>query len=233
MISRIVAGPLAAVVSVTALVGPAAASPGDGGGGAADIPVCGYRNCLSDGEVVKVMTRNIFLGADLGPAFKATDARSFIEANGEILRQVAATNMPVRSKGLAHEIKKAKPDIVGLQEAALWRTGKVDLNAALKQKPIATHVYQDFIDLLLKQLNHGRKRYRLGYVTHRFLTSRARPTSMGIPTPDDGRGQGRAPHDAATRSWYVATRESGSAARRQPRSPTPTCSRSRSRGSWT
>lgn len=138
-------------------VAPATAAPADGGGGP-----------TVNGEVVTVMTRNIFLGADLGPAFRATDARSFIEANGDILRQVAATNMPTRSRGLAKEIRQAKPDIVGLQEAALWRTGKVDLNAALKQEPIATKVYQDFIDLVMKRLNRKKKLYRVAYVTQEF-----------------------------------------------------------------
>lgn len=120
------------------------------------------------GEVVRVMTRNIFLGADLGPAFRSTSAAGFIAANGEILNQVGATNMPVRSKGLAGEILKAKPDLVGLQEAALWRTGPVDINAALNQQPVATKVYQDFIQLLLKRLNAKKKTYKAVFVTQEF-----------------------------------------------------------------
>lgn len=121
-----------------------------------------------DGEVVRVMTRNIFLGADLGPAFRSPDIKSFIAANGEILRQVAATNMPVRSKGLAKEILETRPDIVGVQEAALWRTGPVNADAALNQQPVATTVYQDFLQLLLQRLNAKGKNYKIAYVTQEF-----------------------------------------------------------------
>ena len=120
------------------------------------------------GEVVRVMTRNIFLGADLGPAFRSTTAAGFIAANGEIFNQVGATNMPVRSKGLAKEILRAEPDVVGLQEGALWRTGPVDIDAALNKQPVATKVYQDFIDLLLKRLNAKEKTYKVAYVTQEF-----------------------------------------------------------------
>lgn len=122
----------------------------------------------ADGEVVRVMTRNIFLGADLGPAFRSPGIADFIAANGEILRQVAATNMPVRSRGLAKEIHEAKPDIIGLQEGALWRTGPVNADAALNQQPVATTVYQDFVKLLLKRLNAHGKTYKLAYLTQEF-----------------------------------------------------------------
>src|ERR1700733_10905813 len=71
---------------------------------------------------VKVMTRNIYLGADLPPAIEAKGGGAFTEATGEILRQVTANDFPVRAKGLAKEIIEKEPDLVGLQEVAEWRT---------------------------------------------------------------------------------------------------------------
>ena len=105
---------------------------------------------------VKVMTRNLFLGADLGPALQAANYHDFIEANGAILREVDRTNFPVRAQGLAQEIASKKPDFVGLQEVALWRTGDPYPGFAQSSDPNAnfraTTVKYDFLALLQAQL---------------------------------------------------------------------------------
>jgi hypothetical protein len=64
---------------------------------------------------VKVMSRNLYLGADLGPGMNATNLQELVNGAGQILNQVDANNFPVRAKGLAKEIKQTGPDIVGLQ----------------------------------------------------------------------------------------------------------------------
>ena len=72
---------------------------------------------------LNVMSRNIYLGADLGPILQAPDVNSAVDAGGEIANQVDATNFPLRAQALAQEILTKNPDLVGLQEVALWRTG--------------------------------------------------------------------------------------------------------------
>ncbi len=118
---------------------------------------------------VKVMTRNIYLGADLTPAIQAKGVTAFTEATGQILREVTANDFPVRAKGLAKEILSKEPDLVGLQEVAEWRTGPPSLETLLGgSKPKATTVRYDYLAELLKQLNKGRARYRAVVVNPEF-----------------------------------------------------------------
>jgi endonuclease/exonuclease/phosphatase family metal-dependent hydrolase len=114
----------------------------------------------AEGHVARVMTRNLYLGADLTPAILAPDLGSFVAAAGAIVRQVTATNFPVRAKGLAAEILEAQPDLVGLQEVALWRTGPTSIAPLLGGAKTATAVRYDFLELLLAELNAGEERYR-------------------------------------------------------------------------
>jgi len=114
---------------------------------------------------VSFMTRNLFLGADLSPALNAPNAQAFIAANGAILREVDRTNFPLRAQGLAQEIMQKKPDLVGLQEGAWWRTADHPGPPHQGDDPnfIATTNKYDFLQLLLDQLNaHTNKHYK-GY----------------------------------------------------------------------
>ncbi|HEY0278050.1 MAG TPA: hypothetical protein VGC32_07255 [Solirubrobacterales bacterium] len=118
---------------------------------------------------IKVMTRNIYLGADLTPAIEAKGVGAFTEATGEILRQVTANDFPVRAKGLAKEIIEKEPDLVGLQEVAEWRTGPPSLETLLGgSKPHAETVRYDYLTELLAQLNKGKNRYRAAVVNPEF-----------------------------------------------------------------
>jgi endonuclease/exonuclease/phosphatase family metal-dependent hydrolase len=121
------------------------------------------------GTELKVMTRNLYLGADLGPAITAKSREEFVAATGEILRQVTINNFPVRAKGLAKEIITKEPDLVGLQEVAEWRTGPPSLESLLGgSAPTASTVRYDYLEELLAALNRGKKRYRAVDVNPEF-----------------------------------------------------------------
>src|SRR4051794_30121107 len=112
------------------------------------------------GTKLTVMSRNLYLGADLTPALTANNPQQVIDAGGEIVNQVHATKFPsIRAASIAAEIKKRKPDIVGLQEAAWWRTAPTDFNV-VANGPSATQTDPlggNFIDDLLNAVNTGGK----------------------------------------------------------------------------
>jgi Endonuclease/Exonuclease/phosphatase family len=116
---------------------------------------------------VRVMTRNLYLGADLTPGINAQNLDQLKDAAGKILNQVDRNKFQVRARGLAREILKKKPDLVGLQEVALWRTGPCKI--IVPPAPFeAKDVRYDFLRLLLKRLNAHGKQYRAEVVQPEF-----------------------------------------------------------------
>lgn len=69
-------------------------------------------------DIVKVMTRNQYLGADLEPLFQAlTDPEGDPNAAAlDVLEQIAANVFPLRALRLAMEVALTKPHLIGLQE---------------------------------------------------------------------------------------------------------------------
>jgi hypothetical protein len=100
---------------------------------------------------VKVMTRNLYLGADLTPALAATTPLELALAGTQIWNTVLATDFPERAVLLAKEIADAEPALIGLQEAAIWRTGPPDGPPAFGGTP-AEDVQFDFLQILLDEL---------------------------------------------------------------------------------
>jgi endonuclease/exonuclease/phosphatase family metal-dependent hydrolase len=74
---------------------------------------------------VTVMTRNIYLGGNIfGPLAAGNDRAEFERLAGVLWNEVQSTDfVGTRAALLAREIKRTKPDLVGLQEVAVWRRG--------------------------------------------------------------------------------------------------------------
>ncbi len=110
-----------------------------------------YGHAHPQGKSLTVMTRNLYLGADLTRAFAALQAppdrqlEVLIGATTTIRAIVDQTDFPLRAQRLAAEIDKRKPDLIGLQEVALWRHGPLGAEA--------TTVDYDFLRLLLAALH--------------------------------------------------------------------------------
>ncbi|MER6995969.1 endonuclease/exonuclease/phosphatase family protein [Streptomyces sp. NPDC000410] len=117
----------------------------------------GASTTASAGETpakLKVLTRNLYLGADLSPVLGATSTASLIAAVTQVYAQVEATDFPERAEALADEIAESDPHVVGLQEAVLWRSQ----TPADPASP-ATDVEYDFLRTLLDELASRGKHY--------------------------------------------------------------------------
>ena len=109
------------------------------------------------GTPVTVMTRNLYLGGDITRPLDATGGLSglpallaFGQSNHVLAGIVDQTDFPARATALAREIATQDPDVVGLQEVALWRHG--DLQLGQIGVPNAETVDYDFLQTLLDEL---------------------------------------------------------------------------------
>jgi endonuclease/exonuclease/phosphatase family metal-dependent hydrolase len=135
--------PLSIALSTIALALAACGDDDAGGGGFV----------YSDDGKLKVMTRNLYLGADLTPVLVASTQESFLAATTGVWSAVSTDNdFRARARLLAAEIAAERPDLVGLQEVSLWRT-QTPGDAALGGTTPATTVAFDFLSLLRRELS--------------------------------------------------------------------------------
>jgi endonuclease/exonuclease/phosphatase family metal-dependent hydrolase len=120
-------------------------------------------------QTLTVMTRNIYLGGNINRPIRAALDRTGREgvlalghANHELREVVERTDFAARSKLLAAEIASTRPDLLGLQEVALWRHGPMQLDQI--GRPNATEVDYDFLAMLLADLTDRGLRYQIVHV---------------------------------------------------------------------
>jgi len=119
---------------------------------------------------LKVMTRNLYLGVDIMRPLAAVAAlpedaplipdtiTALANATHVARGIVDDTDFGTRSKLLAQEIAAEKPDLVGLQEVALWRSGELQLAQAAV--PNAETVDLNFLKMLRVELRARGVPYR-------------------------------------------------------------------------
>jgi endonuclease/exonuclease/phosphatase family metal-dependent hydrolase len=101
-----------------------------------------------------VLTRNLYVGADLQPVFEATTLEALVKAVGALFARVQATDFPERAKALADEIAAIDAHIVGLQEVSFWRS-----QTPADPSKEATDIEYDFRAILLSELAARGKSY--------------------------------------------------------------------------
>jgi endonuclease/exonuclease/phosphatase (EEP) superfamily protein YafD len=102
---------------------------------------------------------NLYLGADLTPIFSAPSQEELVRRAGEAYAQVVRTDFPSRARAIARLLAEDPPDVVGLQEVALWEAGPID-------GPLTTSY--EFLSLLLGALEAEGLSYRSEAVNENF-----------------------------------------------------------------
>jgi endonuclease/exonuclease/phosphatase family metal-dependent hydrolase len=135
---------LACALTLTLILAPAALAEG------------AQRNQPVD---LTVMTRNIYLGGNIfGPLDAGNDRAEFERLAGELWAEVQGTDfVGTRAALLEREIRRTKPDLVGLQEVALWRRGPDGVKDGAKTR--ATEVVYNFLKTFRRRLERGDLRY--------------------------------------------------------------------------
>jgi len=118
---------------------------------------------------VSIMTWNIYFGATLTPLLGTTPAE-LPERVTEVFRQVQATNFPVRARAIANQIAKKKPDIIGLQEAAIWQL--------ISPQTSEVAVTYDLVAILLQELRKKGLHYQV--LSTVSTTDTTQPSSSGF-----------------------------------------------------
>jgi endonuclease/exonuclease/phosphatase family metal-dependent hydrolase len=71
------------------------------------------------GTPSRVMTQNLYVGADLFRILQAESPEQVPFVVAEIFQTIVETDFPERAAGIATEIKHRRPDLIGLQEVSL------------------------------------------------------------------------------------------------------------------
>lgn len=135
--------PLLLGVLVAALLAPFAATAHPHGGPPA----------WGSSHSAVVMTRNLYLGADLGPVVAALaggDPNQIVAAATATWETVKASEPEARLAAVADEIARTRPAVVGLQEVTTWTLAGYDPRTQSVVGLPATAY--DFLDLLLDEL---------------------------------------------------------------------------------
>jgi endonuclease/exonuclease/phosphatase family metal-dependent hydrolase len=119
--------------------------------------------------VVRIMTQNMNQGTAFEGLLAPQSPEEFVAAATATYRQILATDPAARAAAMARQIAQLTPDLVGLQEAAILRTG----NTAP-----ATIVQFDLAQLLIRELERLGHPYHLAAIVPGFDAQA--PTSLGF-----------------------------------------------------
>ncbi|OPG10431.1 hypothetical protein B1L11_23735 [Microbispora sp. GKU 823] len=98
---------------------------------------------------IRVMTQNMYVGSSFAPLIAAQTPAQFVAAVTTVYQNILASKPAERAAAVAREIARNRPDLVGLQEADIVRTGS----------PPAENVQSDQLKALLAELDRLGQHY--------------------------------------------------------------------------
>lgn len=107
-------------------------------------------------KCIIIMTWNIYIGADLTPLINTTP-QQLPAVVTEVFNQLEQTDFPARAKAIARQICQTEPDLIGLQEVALWTVQSPQTKSVL-----------NFLNVLLAELKKLALDYRVVAVNKNF-----------------------------------------------------------------
>lgn len=144
---------------------------------------------------VKVMTQNLYLGADI---FAVLEAAQNPEAGpldipiavAALFETVQLTNFPERAEAIADEIWFHRPHLIGLQEVSMWYIQSPSDFFTGNTTPTEDDLFYDYLQLLLDALEARGLHYKVaveGYNADVELPMLTGFAPEGNPTFDDVR----------------------------------------------
>ena len=130
-------------------------------------------------RAITVMTRNLYLGADLTPVMGAASPEEIPGVVGEVWSRIVLNDFPARAEAIAREIQSTRPDVVGLQEVAKFRIQSPG-DFLVGNPQAATAVEYDYLMLLLDALEARGLSYRIASVVHNADIELPAVTSTGL-----------------------------------------------------
>ncbi len=121
---------------------------------------------------VTVMTQNLYVGADVDAVITALatpDPDDDIPALLDAVATIERTDFPIRARALAREIKRRRPEVIGLQEVSIIG---VDI------PPLGVSLHQDFLQILQAALQAEGLNYAVAGSSTNFTAAPAPGISL-------------------------------------------------------
>jgi len=144
-----------------------------------------FSNLIKSGESVTVMTRNIYVGADVDIILAAENPEDIPLLVTQAFQTMMATNFPERVVALAEEVFESNPHLIGLQEVSLLRT-QIPGDAAYGGTIPAEDELMDYLEIFKSALQSYGLNYRVVGIIENSDVEMPMVTGVTNGVPDFG-----------------------------------------------